>query len=283
MADSTNVPLLADDWVCPVIKISIPWMLETVAAIDDLTTLGPSEKYGQVFIPALHARGKLEILFGQSVYSPYLRSSRDKGNALYAAIGALTDDDRHEWEAEIQGHAAAIQNAAKEFKLVFTSEISTLPAYLVEPKENYDVTLLIDRGAGLFPANMLAKVPDAAFDAGEVGKTMAFNLPTACAFHTFRVLECVLKKYWDFITSEKARPDPETIGKIAADMINQKIGDDKVLESLKQIAKLHRNPCIHEVRLNPEEAIGTLGIVRSVIVAMLSVLPDAPLPTTVAS
>ena len=267
----------------PVLKISIPWMLETTASIDELTTLGPHEKYGAVYGPAIRARSKLEVLFGQSVYSPYLRASRAKGDALYLAIGALTSDDKHDWEAEIKGHAPAILNAAKEFKLVFTSEISTLPAYLVTPKDAYDVSMLIERGDHLFPPNLLLKAPEAAFDAGEVGKALAFELPTAAGFHVFRVMECVLKRYWDTISGGDPRPSPETIGKIAADMINKNLGDEKILESLKQIAKLHRNPCIHEVRLTSEEAVSILGIARSVISAMLAALPDAPLPTTVAA
>ncbi len=50
--------------------------------------------------------------------------------------------------------------------------------------------------------------------------------------------------------------------------------------SLQQLARLHRNPIIHpEVILTVDEAITILGIVRSVIGAMLAVLPDVP-PTT---
>lgn len=262
------------------INISIPWMLETVASIDGLTTFAPHEKFGDVFVPALNARSKLEVLFGQSVYSPYLRASRERGNVLYAALGKLVDDDKHEWEAEIKGLAFSIQNAAKEFKLVFQSEISTLPVYLVVPKDNYDVSLLIERGTGLFPSGMVSKVGETYFDANEAGKALAFKLPTACGFHTFRVLESVLKAYWDVVTEKTKRPEPETIGKFAAELKDKGKGDEKIIETLKMIAKLHRNPCIHpEVILSEEEAIGTLGIARSAIAAMLAVIPIPP-PTT---
>ena len=48
----------------------------------------------------------------------------------------------------------------------------------------------------------------------------------------------------------------------------------------KQMTKLHRNPLIHpEVILTVDEAIGIIGMARSVIGAMLQVLPDEP-PTT---
>lgn len=268
----------------PVIKISIPWMLDIVATIDGLMQLTPESKYGEAFPITLRASGALETLFGQSVYAPYLRSSREKGNALYAEVERLIEDDKHDWDAPIKAASFRIRTLAEQFRLVFVSEISTLPVFIVQPKDNYDVTLLIERGSGLFPANMIAKVPESAFDAAEAGRALAFQLPTACGFHTFRAVESVLRRYWDTASGGKTRPEPQTIGKFAADMDAQKIGEVKVLEALKQLAKLHRNPCIHpDVVLTDEEAIGILGMSRSVIAAMLSFLPDASPPTTVAS
>jgi hypothetical protein len=64
-------------------------------------------------------------------------------------------------------------------------------------------------------------------------------------------------------------------------MEKRNFGDKKVTESIKQMARLHRNPLIHpEVILSVEEAIDTMGIARSVIGAMLRVLPDAPITTS---
>jgi hypothetical protein len=60
-------------------------------------------------------------------------------------------------------------------------------------------------------------------------------------------------------------------------------GDDKILAALEQMTDLHRNPLMHpEVILTPDEAIATLGIARSVITAMLAVLPVQPPTTTTA-
>lgn len=285
MADSSCAPSIAADWVCPVIKISIPWMLEVIAALDRIDLITPETEINHAYFDLVAAEVQLETLFGQSVYSPYLRTSRAKGDELYRAIQQTTrmKDDDPAWNHPMTWRIASIRTKRDQFKLVFLSEISTLPVFLVNPKENYDVTLLIEHGAGLFPSAMLAKAPEAAFDAGEVGKALAFSLPTACGFHTFRVVESVLRRYWDAVTSDP-RPEPQTLGKMAADLDNKKAGDTKTLEALKQFAKLHRNPCVHpDVVLTEEEAIGTLGIARSCIAGMLSILPDAPPPTTVAS
>ena len=79
------------------------------------------------------------------------------------------------------------------FKPVFISEVSILPVFLVMEKEGYDINLLIDDGKKLFPAALALKVPEAVRDALEIGKAIAFELPTAGGFHIFRVVEAVLK------------------------------------------------------------------------------------------
>jgi hypothetical protein len=92
-----------------------------------------------------------------------------------------------------------------------------------------------------------------------------------------------LKRYWDHVSSKVARPKLETIGTYASALEDNKFGDEKVWESLKQLGKLHRNPLIHpEVILDVGEEIEILGISRSVVGAMLKVMPDVPTTTTTA-
>lgn len=263
---------------CPaVIHISLPWMIDVVAALDRLEELLPSTPFNDAYYDLLDVQSRLEELFNQSVYRPYLLSSWDKADALHKAISvtmrALDNDDRN--LAKLGLHAYGIRHTRDQFKLVFLSEASTLPVFLVTPKESYDVTRLISWGVGLFPQALLAKAPETKSDAQEVGRALAFEMPTACGFHTFRVTESVLKRYWDEASGGEARPHPQTIGKIASDMEKKKFGDTKIVESLKQLAKLHRNPIIHpDVILSVEEAIEIVGIARSVIGAMLRALPD---------
>ena len=124
---------------------------------------------------------------------------------------------------------------------------------------------------------MLAKVPEAEKDAKEAGKALAFELGTACGFHTFRVVECVLRRYWDFVSQNKKRPVPQTLGLFATQLQQCSLGEERVWDCLRNMAKLHRNPIIHpEVILSFQEAIGILGIARSAIGVMLDSLPDAP-------
>ena len=53
-----------------------------------------------------------------------------------------------------------------------------------------------------------------------------------------------------------------------------------IVEAIKQMTKLHRNPLVHpEVILRTEEAIGIIGMARSAIAAMLAALPDVRIAT----
>ena len=175
---------------------------------------------------------------------------------------------------------ATLKSAKATFKTVFMADLGILPIYLVAMKGTYDINLLIDAGISLFPPSIMAKAPEVEKDAAEVGRAPAYELPTACGFHTFRVMEAVVRRYWDQVSEGTARPRLQTLGSFAAEMEKQKLGDDKVIEAIKQMTKLHRNPLIHpEVILSVEEAIGIIGMARSVIGPMLQVLPDAPTTT----
>ena len=168
-----------------------------------------------------------------------------------------------------------VREAAEKLKLVFLSELSVLPAYLITPKESYDTDLLMDHGLLLFPAALKTKMPEAADDALEAGTCLALERSTACGFHTYGVVEAVLRKYWDTVTNNKPRPKIESLGKMAAEPNDGNFGESKVTESLLQLAKLHRNPLAHpDVHLSLDEAIAALGMARSVPTHMLAVIPE---------
>lgn len=167
-----------------------------------------------------------------------------------------------------------------EFKLIFMAELGVIPSFIITRKEGFDTNVLIESGISLFPKDLIEKVPETEKDATEVGKALAFELATACGFHAFRVTEAVARRYWDEMAPGKPRPKPETLGSIASEMRDKGIGDTKIIESIKQMTRLHRNPLIHpEVILSVDEAIGIIGIARSVVGAMLKSLPDIPITT----
>jgi hypothetical protein len=216
-----------------------------------------------------------------SLYQSHLRLSQNQANRLFEEV------DRHvralagDQDAEISAtEIATLRDLYSTFKVVLEADLASVKAYLVSQRKPFDLTMLLIDGSSLFPEGMVNKAPETKWDSLEAGKALAFELGTACGFHTFRIVEAVLKRYWDETSGGQDRPRLETIGNYAKEMESKKLGDEKVIESLKQITRLHRNPLIHpEVILTVEETIDTLGIARSVVGAMLRVLPDLP-PTT---
>ncbi len=261
------------------IRISFPWMIEVVNALDNLDQLAAGQTVGAAFVWLFDAQNQLDGIYFQSIYIPFLKASAEPAHKLKLAIESVMTpfnatkalDESQVWQ---------IKNQKEKFKLVFLADISTLPAYLVPRKGNHEVEYLIRNGAGLFPSTLLAKAPETEQDAMEVGKCLAFERYTACGFHTFRVVESVARRYWDAVAGGKPRPVPETLGAFAAQMKICNLGDAKVHSSLEQMTKLHRNPLAHpDVILDGDEAMAAIGMAQSVVTPMLRALPDVPTTT----
>ena len=74
-----------------------------------------------------------------------------------------------------------------DFKLVFMSELSTLPAFLVYLQKKGMTFLIVGSGTSLFPSSMLAKAQKPITTRWR-REGLAFELGTSCGFHVFRSL-----------------------------------------------------------------------------------------------
>jgi len=264
----------------PMIKINAAWLIGVADSIDALDDLAPGQSVMDSLAILFGGQNALQQIFDQSFYKDHVRASRTAGKTLHDQISAFINADDWAEKKFAPYEISALKAAKANFRMIFLADLGVMPIYIVSKKDTFDVLLLIEEGIKLFPSNIMAKVPEVEKDAQEVGKALAYELATACGFHTFRVTESVVRRYWDAVSEGKERPKLQTLGNFAAEMEKQKIGDDKVVEAIKQMTKLHRNPLIHpEVILSVEEAIGTIGMARSVIAMMLQVLPDAPTTT----
>ena len=262
------------------LRISLPWLIEALSAIDNPDKIRDGQKLLDLRYDLFNAQRQLDNVYMSSIYGSALRSSRDQAQKMRNTIDEILGRDDEYVFSDLQ--LWTLKHAKEQFKTVFMAEISVFPAYFVTQKGTHDTLLLIDEGNKLFPPKLLSKVPETKFDADEVGKALAYELGTACGFHAFRVTEAVVKRYWDLVSNGKKRPRLETLGNYAAEMDKRGFGDTKVIESMKQMTKLHRNPIAHpEYILSVEEALGIVGMAHSLIGAMLNVLPDIP-TTTVA-
>jgi hypothetical protein len=187
------------------------------------------------------------------------------------AVLACEDESPLNWN-DLYG----ILSDMNSVETALVTELAMSDAYYVLEKEPYSTLALITKGEALFPPSLHQKVPEAIFDMQEAGKCLAFEVPTAAAFHIHRATETVLRRYWNVVAASQAKPKQRNIGVYLNAMKRLKCGDEKVIAALSQMKDLHRNPIIHpDESLDMQEAIALVGIANSVVAAMLKEIPDA--------
>ncbi len=267
--DQQQLPVLD-----PMIRISLPYIIRVVSALEKLDQIPADATYLHAWSWTVGLQQQLNALYMNSVYSEALRSSRTLWGQLDNTLAAINSPSDMGLQIGPQS-LWLLRSQRDQLLIALQAELDVVPAFFVSQKEGYDTLSLLENGLRLFPATLTKKVPEAVFDAEEVGRTVAFELATAAGFHIFRVIEAVLRRYHRHVTGGATPPSGRSIGAFLHDMRKKKVGDQNVLSVLDQIRKLHRNPLIHpDVTLDMEEAITVLGLARSALGPMLSVLPD---------
>lgn len=262
--------------------ISAPYLFVAASKLDRLLDLPtadtPIEDLATVLNNAyqqmidLHAPG--------SLYGAATRSAILAGEATAKLLKTQTDDLK--MGRVVPASALwAIKTSYEQYRAALLAAFSAMGVFLVDQKGSHDAYTLLFEGEKLFPVDLPDKVPEAKFDAQQAGKCLAYNVATACGFHTFRVLESVVRRYWTLTTGGKAHPKVRSLGVYVRAFKEAKAGDPKVIAALEQIKELHRNPLIHpEAALETEEALSILGLTRSAVSAMLVHLPVLLATTT---
>ncbi len=269
----------------PMIRVSVPYLISASHRLDAIAKLSTaSVKLQQIQAVLSNVEATLVGLYGtDSLYKSHLRVSFVPARILYEKVRSI--NARQGPEAEVTEQEIVEMKALHtQFSHVISSDFEALDVYLITQKEPYNIFSLLTGGEKLFPDDLVIKVPDALFDAQQAAKCLAFELPTACGFHVFRVMESVLRRYYDVATGGKAPPKVRNIAVYINAMTQAGRGNSKILAALKQVSDLHRNPLIHpDAVLTMDEALAVIGIARSATTLMLREIPPPPLTTTTAS
>ena len=254
-------------------RISMPYLFDTVMKLEALSQMQPGPRGGLLY-PMFVADQAIDELLNNSLFSSSIRSSRTSALQLLSRLRSqLNNKDYTQLINDFE--IAQIHSDYQAFKVAFLAEVGVFPSYFVTQKAGYDTDTLLDRGWAIFPSHLGTKVPEAIKDATESGRALAFELSTACGFHTFRVVEAVLRRYYIAVSGEELPEDKRSLGGILHLMKAKKIGDPNVLAALQQIKDLHRNPLAHpDVSVTLEEAVSIIGMSQSVITFMLHVIPE---------
>jgi len=162
-----------------------------------------------------------------------------------------------------------ILEALQRFEISLQSDFRVRDTFIVSPKAAYSTTLLAERGETLISEAARALVPSMHEDLHDAGRCLAFELPTAAAFHLFRAVEAMVCAYGEFVRQKKFFPAEKNngLGGYANLLKEKKLNvDSRVITTIAQLAQLHRNPTMHpEQHLSNTEVLATFGIAVSVI------------------
>ncbi len=171
---------------------------------------------------------------------------------------------------EIQwNEAQELSEALQKFEISLQSDFAVRDTFIVSPKAAYSTTLLAESGEVLVSEAARNLLKSMEKDLHDAGRCMAFDLPTAAAFHLFRAAEAMVCSYGEFVRgkpfsfSEKKRG----LGGFANLLKEKKLDiDQRITNAIEQLALLHRNPTMHpEIHISTTEIRATLGMAVSVI------------------
>lgn len=234
----------------------------------------------QLLWELLGLKGLIEEFVIDSVFSNSFKTAISSAKNLTNEIDAIIPPnfDNVNWEEVIPTwRIKNLKRAFDTFDAIITASLQTSDLYFASPKGGYDTACLTDHGEVLFPTSLAKKVPDAVPDVRAGARCLAFDLPTAAGFHFHRANEAVLRRYFDEVAGEANRPDSRNMGDYINIMKTKKVGDPKVIDVLRSLKDLHRNPLMHPDQNidSIEDTISLLSAIRAAIGYMLDRIPDS--------
>ena len=202
-----------------------------------------------------------------------LSSSRRAAKKLLGIIDKCTPNElpsNEELEKPLGYRAFEIGKQAKNLETVLANEMPDVASYIVSQRGIYRTDDLIERAENHIASTVMPYLPDRSRDdLRAAGKSLAYELPMACAFHLWRAVETVMAVYYKHL----AGVDFKKNGRNWAKYIEQldKAGADKrVTAFLDHIREAYRNPQTH-----PDESVSIVdaqmlfGVAISAIDQML--------------
>lgn len=222
------------------------------------------ERFGELYF----AENALRDFLGNDLLPP--QACRERGETLATVINTILQSlnaDPPRTDPLSAYEVTSIQNSLRDFETVMESEYRVKPIFAVSKKGLYSIEQLVFRGYDMVPDDVHSLMPDMREDLKDAGRCIAFEVPTAAAFHLFRATEAGVKAYIVSIRNTPVTDAEKRLGLGGYKKILEALGvDARVLAALDQLIKLHRNPTIHpDVRVSNEEVLATLGMIDSFI------------------
>lgn len=266
------------------LRIDGAYLYELGASLRQLARLGDKDaKRIEVYFTCLDAKEALKGVLYTSVFSASLRACQVAAQRLLQDLDTIAPPFGPDlnWDEVIPGwRLNSLKELFPKVEAVLTAELQGSAIYYASPKGGYDPIALTDAGEITFPPRLGELVPAAVADIRSATRCIAFDLPTAAAFHLHRANEAVVRAYFDHVAGSHHRPSSNNMGEYLNVLTSLKKGDQKVISVLKAIKDLHRNPIMHPDQSigSIDEALSLLAAVRVAIGYMLHALPQGEAP-----
>jgi hypothetical protein len=170
-----------------------------------------------------------------------------------------------------------LHGTMQNLRLTLRAEARTLQAYLLTDKR-LDVQRLVEKPESFLGKGTFSKLPEIAqLDIREAGKCIAFELPTAGAFHLLRATEDALRAYYKLYFKRGAM-DRVAWGALTQNLQNKKRKprpDQMLLAHLAHIRKNFRNPTDHPEKIYDMDGVQDLfSLVADVLNRIARELPE---------
>jgi hypothetical protein len=156
------------------------------------------------------------------------------------------------------------------FEHVFEAELARSDVYFVKAVGGYSTEKLLWNPRSLLHESSLAWISEGAIQDFEEGvQSLALGQATASGFQLLRSVEAMMHQYYDVVSNRAERPANRNVGIYIASLERVPGIDGRMLEVLRGIKNLRRNPLAHpDEFLEIGDALITLDISRSSISTM---------------
>jgi hypothetical protein len=236
-----------------------------------------------IFLPLIRAELALKAQVRSGFFSPSLKRSAGVVLRAIYALGIPEDDSPPEpgkTDTPLEKFQINfLSQKAKDFETILANELPALATYSVSPKGIFSTDDLITNAELQVPETYRPALSEKAkVDIQQAGKCLAFELPTASAFHMWRSVESVMDSYHGALTT-KSFADAGITRNWGAYIkaLEAAKAEEKTTVFLDHIREEYRNPISHpNEMLELDEAFALFGPALSVIGQMLKEIVEIP-------
>ncbi len=237
-----------------------------------------SSTYGDVIWTLLNARIQINALLSNDTLP--VKTCRQAATQLVDAINAVVPTDiqeafKKDKTAQVSWWLLRqVKETATKFETVFAEELAIVDTYSVTQKGAYSTAELITNAEALFSKSVQQKLPHRAIqDIREAGKCLAFETPTAAAFHVVRAIESVILAYYAKVLGKAPSNRMRNWGVYIKTLRDSGKADGKILDFLTHIKDNYRNPVSHpDAVLSIDEVLVLLSVAVGAMSQMAAAL-----------